>query len=603
MVERGSLMCWSTKPMRRLNRLSPVAVFASASKVDRDVDETSLSSNQIQGGPQMSIAHFRVFTKGGRHAVCRSGLRRFVVNSVLGTVLTVIPITASAQLGERDQLWHQDSSGIEGTAEAEDEFGTILAAGDFNGDGHEDLAIGVPGEDLGSITSAGVVQVLYGGSDGFSAAGNQLWHQDSPGIGDMAETSDEFGSALAAGDFTGDGYDDLAIGVPWENLGGTRPNAGVVHVLYGGPGGLSASFSQVWDRITVVGAAEIGDRFGWALSAGDFDGDGHDDLAIGIPRDDIDLAQPSGAVVVLHGSLFGLGTPIQFWHQDSPGIEGTAEIFDFFGGALAAGDFDDDGHDDLAIGVQGEDIGSTSDTGVVQVLYGSSVVGLSATGSQLWDQDSSGITGIAEEGDGFGAALAVGDFDGDGHDDLAIGVPLEDLDATSDTGVVHLLYGSVSGLAATGNQLWHQDSSGIAGIAEGGDFFGEALAAGDFDADGHDDLAIGVPYENLSSMSRAGGVQVLYGSLDGLSATGNQLWDQDSPGIKGVAEDIDLFGKSLAAGDFDNDGADDLAIGIPGEDVLEVADAGAVQVIYGSTLIFADGFESSNTSAWSNAVP
>ena len=90
--------------------------------------------------------------------------------------------------------------------------------GDFNGDGFADLAVGAPGEDLGS-PDAGAVNVLYGSAAGLTSAGNQFWHQNSPGIAERADAGDLFGSALAAGDFNGDGFDDLAIGVPAEDVG------------------------------------------------------------------------------------------------------------------------------------------------------------------------------------------------------------------------------------------------------------------------------------------------------------------------------------------------------------------------------------------------
>ena len=101
-----------------------------------------------------------------------------------------------------------------------------------------------------------------------------------------------------------------------------------------------------------------------------------------------------------------------------------------------------------------------------------------------------------------------------------------------------MLYGSASGLTATGSQLWSQGSSGIGGLAEPQDAFGETLAAGDFNGDGRADLAIGAPGEN----NARGVVQVLNGSPSGLTASGNQLWSQDSPGIDGVAEPGDSFG-------------------------------------------------------------
>ena len=94
------------------------------------------------------------------------------------------------------RVWHQDSAGIEGAAEAGDLFGASLSAGDFDNDGFDDLAIGAPGEDVGTAADAGAVNVLYGSAAGLTAAGDQIWHQDSAGILDVAETGDLLGGWL-----------------------------------------------------------------------------------------------------------------------------------------------------------------------------------------------------------------------------------------------------------------------------------------------------------------------------------------------------------------------------------------------------------------------
>ena len=111
------------------------------------------------------------------------------------------------------------------------------ARADFNGDGFDDLAIGVPFENilLGAppqVADAGVVHVLYGTASGLDDVGSQYWHQDVPGVLDDVEEGDQFGRTLAAGDFDGDGYGDLAIGAAFEDIG-SLASAGVVHVLYG----------------------------------------------------------------------------------------------------------------------------------------------------------------------------------------------------------------------------------------------------------------------------------------------------------------------------------------------------------------------------------
>jgi nucleoside phosphorylase len=111
----------------------------------------------------------------------------------------------------------------------------------------------------------------------------------------------------------------------------------------------------------------------------------------------------------------------------------------------------------------------------VNVLYGSST-GLTASGDQFWHQNSSGIADAAEEFDGFGFALAAANFGKATQADLAVGVPEEDVGATTDAGAVNVLYGSSTGLSASGDQFWHQNVSGVTDDgAEVGDTFGRSL--------------------------------------------------------------------------------------------------------------------------------
>jgi hypothetical protein len=224
---------------------------------------------------------------------------------------------------------------------------------------------------------------------------------------------------------------------------------------------------------------------------GDFNGDSKDDLAAGIPlervrRSDGSAVERAGIVQVLYGTDVGLnsdrdGFPsMQFWHQDSidegSEIEDVAELDDRFGQALAAGDFDGDGSDDLAVAATSEDVGTIANAGAVNVIYGSSDQGLDASGDEVFDQDRSGIDDAAETSDRFGTELAAWNFGSGAEDDLAVAVPTEG-ETAAQAGLVHAIYGDRgSGLTSSGSQVWVQGTSGVADSSEGKDTFGWSLA-------------------------------------------------------------------------------------------------------------------------------
>ena len=131
---------------------------------------------------------------------------------------------------------------------------------DFNGDGFDDLAIGVPAEGVGGAALAGAVNILYGGTGGLAGT-NQLLTQGNP------EPVDLFGFAVAKGDFNADGFTDLAVGAPKEGVG-TAALAGAVNVFYGSVDGLPAT-----SQVRLQGNPEDSDQFGFALDAGLFNDD------------------------------------------------------------------------------------------------------------------------------------------------------------------------------------------------------------------------------------------------------------------------------------------------------------------------------------------
>lgn len=384
-------------------------------------------------------------------------------------------------------------------------------------------------------------------------------------------------------DINGDGYGDLVSGSPGEDVG-SRVDAGRVLVHWGRTNAeLNAvsSVTQEWPGLS--GGSEKGDGFGAAVACGDFDRDGHDDLAIGGPFEGTGGMPNSGAVRVINGSSGGLSEAGSLTiTQQTPGIAGARESGDWFGSALAVGDFDGDGFADLAIGASGEDVGSRTNAGGVHILYGSES-GLQLAGLVFFHGNTKGLPNSAEAGDRFGARLASADFNGNGFDDLAIGVPSEDLHGLANAGAVMILQGGVSGVTADGAMILHQDVGGIAGSPERGDRFGDALAAGDIDGDGHADLVVGVPGEGLAGNRKAGMLHVFSGGPLGLSGGASTNIHQDVDGVRGRLDPDDAFASALGLADINGDGFADLAVGVPGESVGSVADAGVVQIFDGTS--------------------
>ncbi|MFK7885939.1 MAG: alkaline phosphatase D family protein [Gammaproteobacteria bacterium] len=487
----------------------------------------------------------------------------------------------------RDQVWHQDRYGVRGGVEPGDQFGAALASADFDNDGIDDLAVGIPLENIvgNSIDDGGAVQVFYG-SDRRLSNRDDFWTEENLGSSDGPQAGDHLGASLAAADFDGDGFGDLAMGVPDENFDDT-PDAGRVHIIYGGDGGLDADNDQKLDQDALNGAPEEGDRFGEVLASGDFNADGYADLIVGAPAEHIGTIGDAGFVQLIFGSSNGLTEAgDKSWHQSTAGMPGDGnQEGDRFGAAVARGDFNADSFDDLAIAIPDDDVDGVINAGAVIVLYGSTD-GLDTAGSQYWHQNSANVLGVNATGDRFGAALAAGDFDGDGFEDLAIGIPGEDgANGEIDSGAVSILRGAEGGLTATNDQRWDQDQAGVGGSSETGDAFGAALHAVDINGDGMVDLAIGAPNEAVveNTIANAGSVQVLFGTSEGLQASdpNDVFWHQSRDGFKGEAAANDAFGSVLMHGDFDGDGVSDLAVGVPNKDTLGDDQSGAMVLIYG----------------------
>ncbi len=344
-----------------------------------------------------------------------------------------------------------------------------------------------------------------------------------------------------------------------------------------------------------TGVLDNFDGFGSsAASLGDLDGDGVSDLAVGAFRDD-DGGTNRGAVWVLALNSDGTVKSHRKISDTEGGFTGVLDNADYFGTSIAPlGDLDGDGVVDLAVGAIGDDDGG-SGRGAVWVLFLNSDGTVKA--HQKISDTEGGFTGVLDDSDSFGvSAASLGDLDGDGVVDLAVGVWGDD-DGGLERGAVWVLF-----LNSDGTVKSHQKISdtvgGFTGVLADSDYFGNSAASlGDLDGDGVTDLAVGAyDADGGGAFGNRGAVWVLFLNSDGTVKAHQKISDTVG-GFTGVLDDSDSFGMSTASlGDLDGDGVTDLAVGASNDDDGGT-DHGAVWVL------FLDGVSTDVISADLTCVP
>ncbi|SCK20011.1 MULTISPECIES: FG-GAP and VCBS repeat-containing protein [unclassified Streptomyces] len=436
---------------------------------------------------------------------------------------------------------------------------------DFDGDGFEDVVIAAPDATVAGASGAGRVSVRYGTADGVGVQRVSQLSQATPRVPGAPEAGDRFGAALATGDLDSDGYDDLVVGVPGEDLGGAR-DAGGATVLWGGAGGLASPNGWLQAR-----RPTDGERFGAVLAAARFSAANPGDLLVVADRDGLELlefapgelpgpgpgpGQPGGdqpggivprAAEARAGQAAGAGSTVTPRTLTRQALSRPAGARAVLPRTLTTGDHNRDGLADLV--VSGVTTGAEPGHGWSAYFPGG-------------DRGP----GYARESRG-GPVAASGDIDGDGYDDLVTGEPAspDDGGETLTGGLVGVRYGGPDGPAAT-PQWWTQDSPGLPGAAERGDAFGGDLSVADADGDGYADVVIGAPGEDVGRAADAGAVWVLRGMASGLSARGVAHWNQDSRGVPGRAERGDAWGAQVRFTGPDPRGLYALLASAPGED-------------------------------------
>ena len=268
--------------------------------------------------------------------------------------------------------------------------------------------------------------------------------------------------------------------------------------------------------------------------------------------------------------------------------------------SLFGPDFNGDGYGDIVIGATGERFGDAIRTGAVTILFGDANKLFSE--SILLHQGMLTIAGDNDPNDRFGSRTTFGDFNGDGLDDLVITAPQKDVNGIEDVGMMWVLPGLSQGMGIINSAKSFDLSMFIANEdISAKDHWGEMIVSGDFNGDGYEDIAISSPNANtcdddtdvlivylygpssqMCNKENAGLIVMLYGSETGLDSNNYQVINQGIKGIPDTSEINDMWGSSLAEGDFNGDQISDLAVGAPGEKYGFLPSSGAVTIIYGS---------------------
>jgi hypothetical protein len=457
---------------------------------------------------------------------------------------------------------HQKISDTEGnftgTLDDLDNFGiSVTSLGDLDGDGIVDLAAGANG-----IVGTGVVWVLRLESDGTVKAHQKISDTEDNFTGKL-DPFDLFGSSVTPlGDLDGDGVSDLAVGAPRDYDGG--PLRGAVWVLFLDGGGAVEAYQKISDTEgNFTGTLDDEDHFGNSVtSVGDLDGDGVIDLAVGAYFDD-DGGLDRGAVWVLFLNSDGTVKAHQKISDSEGNFAGALDDFDKFGSSLASmGDLDGDGVGDLAVGASDDDDGGNS-CGAVWVLF------LNSDGTARAHQKISRVegnfTGVLDADDGFGASIiSVGDLDGDGMGDLAVGA-LGDDDGGASCGAAWVLFLNSDGTVKAHQKISRTEGN-FTGVLDVDDRFGASITSlGDFDGDSVADLAVGA-VGDADGGSPRGSVWVLVLNSDGTVKAHQKISDTEG-NFAGTLDPDDDFGSSVASlGDLDGDGVVDIAVGAADDD-------------------------------------
>jgi hypothetical protein len=401
---------------------------------------------------------------------------------------------------------------------------TTNVSGDFDGDGRVDLAVGAPGANRVRVS---YTHVHPGGSS------VQNLHSALPSRYPM-----RFGTALAVGDFNGDGRSDLAVSAPSyatpPGEDGVLETRGAVFLYLGSSSGLRAQ------PLKLIGPYDGDDPFelGTDLAAADVDGDGRTDLAVTLWGAD------DGNIRVYHGSSSGLSA------------SGYQELDDYDATALAFGDVNGDHHPEL-IAASTVDLANPTDQnyGDLMIFHGTAT-GLQPGGAQKIRGDQVGVFSD------LGTAVAAGDINGDGYADVVAGAAYDRYEpGHPSAGSIVVLTGSHAGLSPSRHQTINEHA--VYGGSADGNGFGSALAVAKITGDRYADVVVGAPTERVGGVHEAGAVYLLKGSAHGLSLSSARRLTAGTAGVPGSVSTGAHFGAAVFSTRLNSDAYSDLVIGAP----------------------------------------